>query len=143
MAVSSAPTAGLITDEAVVEARKMIGLQLRPRGRQREATPERIAESQQGDWRSQTPLFRDHTHGRKSRYGSTESPPMFADGVRLGSAGPDGGCLASTASTHGNDWELYRTSSGRLVSAVEGSSGSRKEAEPFRASRAAVPEASN
>ena len=75
--VGHAPAEGKITDEAIAQARGMIGLQLRPEGPYlQDATADTIRNfcNDIGDL---NPLYRDAEHGRLSRHGSNVAHPMF------------------------------------------------------------------
>ena len=62
--VGERPAEGRITDEAIAEARKMIGLQLRPEGPYlQDATPDTIRNFCNGIG-DLNPLYRDLEHGR-------------------------------------------------------------------------------
>jgi acyl dehydratase len=130
-AVSDAPTEGLITDEAVAQARKMIGLQLRPEGPYlRDATPDTIANFSNGIG-DLNPLFRDPAHGRASRYGSTLAHPMFP--MAYGWIGRTRWGLPGVHGFYaGNDWELFRhIRPGDSLSAVERVAGVEEKQSKF------------
>lgn len=113
------PAEGLITDEAVADARKMIGLQLRPEGPYlQDATPDTLRNWCNGIG-DLNPLYRDLEHGRLSRHGTQLAHPMFPMGfgwigrTRWGLPGVHGFYA-------GNDWELFRhIRPGDRVNAIE------------------------
>ena len=81
--VGERPAEGRITDEAIAEARKMIGLQLRPEGPYlQDATPDTLRNFCNGIG-DLNPLYRDLEHARISRHGTMLAHPMFPDGLWL------------------------------------------------------------
>ena len=117
--VGDAPAEGRITDEAIADAVKMIGMQLRPEGPYlQDATLDTLRNFCNGVG-DLNPLYRDYEYGRSSRYGSFLGHPMFpmAYGwigrTRWGLPGVHGFGA-------GNDWELYRhVRAGDRISAIE------------------------
>ena len=117
--VGSAPAEGKITDEAIAEAKKMIGLQLRPEGPYlQDATPDTIRNFCNGIG-DLNPLYRDEEHGRQSRQGSIVAHPMFP--MAFGWVGRTRWGLPGVHGFYaGNDWELYRhVRPGDRITAIE------------------------
>ena len=117
--VGSAPAEGKITDEAIAEARKMIGLQLRPEGPYlQDATADTIRNFCNGIG-DLNPLYRDEEHGRLSRQGSIVAHPMFP--MAFGWVGRTRWGLPGVHGFYaGNDWELYRhVRPGDRITAIE------------------------
>ncbi len=113
------PAEGLITDEAVAEARKMIGLQLRPEGPYlQDATPDTLRNWCNGIG-DLNPLYRDLEHGRLSRHGTQLAHPMFP--MAFGWIGRTRWGLPGVHGFYaGNDWELFRhIRPGDRVNAIE------------------------
>ena len=117
--VGDAPAEGQITDEAIADAVKMIGMQLRPEGPYlQDASLDTLRNFCNGIG-DMNPLYRDLEYGRVSRYGSFLAHPMFpmAYGwigrTRWGLPGVHGFGA-------GNDWELFRhVRVGDRISAIE------------------------
>ena len=117
--VGSAPAEGKITDEAVAEARGMIGLQLRPEGPYlQDASLDTIRNFCNGIG-DLNPLYRDAEYTRNNRYGSVLAHPMFP--MAFGWVGRTRWGLPGVHGFYaGNDWELYRhVRPGDRVTAIE------------------------
>jgi acyl dehydratase len=113
------PAEGRITDEAVAEARKMIGLQLRPEGPYlQDATADTLRNWCNGIG-DLNPLYRDMEHGRLSRHGTQLAHPMFP--MAYGWIGRTRWGLPGVHGFYaGNDWELFRhIRPGDRVNAIE------------------------
>lgn len=118
-ALGERPQEGRITDEAVAEARAMIGTILRPEGPYlQDATPDTLRNWCNGIG-DLNPLYREAEYGRPSRYGSQIAHPLFpmaygwVGRTRWGLPGVHGFGA-------GNDWELFRNvRPGDRISAVE------------------------
>ena len=105
--VGERPAEGRITDEAIAEARNMIGLQLRPEGPYlQDATPDTLRNFCNGIG-DLNPLYRDLEHGRSpatARCWRIRCFPMaygWIGRTRWGLPGVHGFYA-------GNDWELFR-----------------------------------
>src|SRR5438128_6288157 len=105
--IGTAPSEGLITDQAIEQARGMLGTILRPEGPYlQDVTVDTIRNFCNGVG-DLNPLYRDAEYGRNSRYANVIAPPMFpmAYGwlgrTRWGFPGVHGFYA-------GNDWELFR-----------------------------------
>lgn len=105
--VGNAPAEGRITDEAVAEARKMIGLHLRPEGPYlQDATADTLRNWCNGIG-DLNPLYRDYGYGRGTRYGSMVGHPMFP--MAFGWLGRTRWGLPGVHGFYaGNDWEVFR-----------------------------------
>ncbi|MGO8713071.1 MAG: MaoC family dehydratase N-terminal domain-containing protein [Rhizomicrobium sp.] len=117
--VGSAPAEGKITDEAIADAKNMIGLQLRPEGPYlQDATGDTIRNFCNGIG-DLNPLYRDEEHGRLNRYGSIVAHPMFP--MAFGWIGRTRWGLPGVHGFYaGNDWELYRhVRPGDRITAIE------------------------
>lgn len=117
--VSSAPAAGKITDEAVAEARKMIGVRLRPEGPYlQDATIDTLRNFCNGIG-DLNPLYRDTEYGRLTIHGSMLAHPMFP--MAFGWVGRSRWGLTGVHGFYaGNDWELFRHSQpGDRITAIE------------------------
>lgn len=113
------PAEGRITDEAIADARKMIGLQLRPEGPYlQDATPDTLRNWCNGIG-DMNPLYRDMEHGRLSRHGTQLAHPMFP--MAFGWIGRTRWALPGVHGFYaGNDWELFRhVRPGDRVNAIE------------------------
>lgn len=113
------PAEGRITDEAVADARSMIGLQLRPEGPYlQDATPDTLRNWCNGIG-DLNPLYRELEHGRLSRHGSQLAHPMFL--MAFGWIGRTRWGLPGVHGFYaGNDWELFRhIRPGDRVTAIE------------------------
>ena len=76
-AIKAAPAQGAITEEAIDNARAMIGRRLRPEGPYvQDVTVDTIRTFCNGIGEL-NPLYRDLEYGRSTRYGSIIAPPMF------------------------------------------------------------------
>jgi len=117
--VGHAPAEGKITDEAIAQARGMIGLQLRPEGPYlQDATDDTIRNFCNGIG-DLNPLYRDSEHGRQSRYGTNVAHPMFP--MAFGWIGRTRWGLPGVHGFYaGNDWELFRhIRPGDRITAIE------------------------
>lgn len=105
--LSSVPVEAKITDEAVAQARGMIGLYLRPEGPYLQDVSPDTSQNFCNGIGDVNPLYRDIERGRKSHLGSLVAHPMFpyAYGwpgrTRWGLPGVHGFYA-------GNDWEFFR-----------------------------------
>ena len=118
-AVGSAPAEGKITDQAVAEARAMIGLHLRPEGPYlQDATQDTVRNFCNGIG-DLNPLYRDTEYGRLTRYGTIVGHPMFP--MAFGWVGRTRWGLPGVHGFYaGNDWELFRhVRPGDRISAIE------------------------
>ncbi|HEX7128188.1 MAG TPA: MaoC family dehydratase N-terminal domain-containing protein [Thermodesulfobacteriota bacterium] len=105
--ISQAPVEGRITEEAIEQARRMIGALLRPEGPYlQDATIDTLRNFCNGIG-DLNPLYRDAEYGRKTRFGTMVGHPLFpmAYGwigrTRWGFPGVHGFYA-------GNDWEFFR-----------------------------------
>jgi acyl dehydratase len=117
--VGSAPAEGVITDSAIEDARKMIGLQLRPEGPYlQDATIDTMRNFCNGIG-DLNPLFRETGDGRASRYGEMIAHPMFP--MAYGWIGRTRWGLPGVHGFYaGNDWELFRhIRAGDRISSIE------------------------
>src|SRR4051812_2188718 len=117
--VGSAPAEGKITPEAIADAKKMIGLQLRPEGPYlQDATEDTIRNFCNGIG-DMNPLYRDLEVGRLTRHGSMLGHPMFP--MAFGWVGRTRWGLPGVHGFYaGNDWELYRhVRPGDRITAIE------------------------
>jgi acyl dehydratase len=116
--VGSAPAEGKITDQAVADARKMIGLQLRPEGPISRTRP-RTRSGTSATGSDLNPLYREAEYGRLSRYGTQVGHPMFP--MAFGWIGRTRWGLPGVHGFYaGNDWELFRhVRPGDRISAIE------------------------
>jgi acyl dehydratase len=98
---------GVITDEAVANARNMIGVILRPEGPYlQDATLDTIRNFSNGIG-DVNPLYRDAEYGRRSRYSSVLAHPMFP--YAFGWPGRSRWGLPGVHGFYaGNDWEFVR-----------------------------------
>lgn len=100
------PTEGKITDEAIAEVRKMIGLKLRPEQYLRDASVDTITNFSNG-MGDINPLYRDVEYARWTKYGGLVAHPTFCythhwpGRTRWGLPGVHGFGV-------GNDMEFYR-----------------------------------
>jgi hypothetical protein len=105
--IGAAPAEGKITDETVADARRMIGLQLRPEGPYlQDATADTLRNFCNGIG-DLNPLYREAEYGRGSRYGGQIGHPMFP--MAFGWIGRTRWGLPGVHGFYaGNDWELFR-----------------------------------
>jgi acyl dehydratase len=105
--VGSAPAEGRITDEAVADARAMIGLQLRPEGPYlQDATSDTLRNWCNGIG-DLNPLYREPGYGAATRHGGQVAHPMFP--MAYGWVGRTRWGLPGVHGFYaGNDWELFR-----------------------------------
>ena len=117
--VGHAPAEGLITDQAIADARAMIGLHLRPEGPYlQDATADTMRNWCNGIG-DLNPLYREIGYGAATRYGTMVGHPMFP--MAFGWLGrtrwglPGVQCFDS-----GNDWEIFRhIRPGDRITAIE------------------------
>jgi len=117
--IGNAPEEGKITDQAIADARAMIGLHLRPEGPYlQDATIDTLRNFCNGIG-DLNPLYRDTERGRLSRYGSMLAHPMFP--MAFGWVGRSRWGLPGVHGFYvGNDWELFRhIRPGDCISAIE------------------------
>jgi acyl dehydratase len=117
--IGKAPEEGKITDQAIADARKMIGLHLRPEGPYlQDATIDTLRNFCNGIG-DLNPLYRDVERGRLSRYGGMLAHPMFP--MAFGWVGRSRWGLSGVHGFYvGNDWELFRhIRPGDRISAIE------------------------
>ena len=117
--VGSAPAEGLITDQAIADAKAMIGLHLRPEGPYlQDATPDTLRNWCNGIG-DLNPLYRDIGYGAATRYGTMLGHPMFP--MAFGWLGRTRWGLPGVHGFYaGNDWELFRhVRPGDRISAIE------------------------
>ncbi|CAN5718688.1 MaoC family dehydratase N-terminal domain-containing protein [soil metagenome] len=113
------PAEGTITDEAIADAKAMIGLQLRPEGPYlQDATADTLRNWCNGIG-DLNPLYRDPGYAGKTRFGSQVGHPMFP--MAFGWLGRTRWGLPGVHGFYaGNDWELFRhVRPGDRISAVE------------------------
>jgi acyl dehydratase len=106
-AMTDAPNEAKITDEAVIAAKAMIGMRLRPEGPYlQDITIDTIRNFCNGVG-DLNPLYRDSEYGRNSRYASLIASPMFP--MAYGWLGRTRWGLPGVHGFYaGNDWELFR-----------------------------------
>ena len=117
--VGDAPVEGKITDQAIADAKAMIGLQLRPEGPYlQDATDDTLRNFCNGIG-DLNPLYRDLEYARNTRYGSNLAHPMFP--LAFGWVGRSRWGLPGVHGFGaGNDWEMYRhIRVGDRISAIE------------------------
>lgn len=105
--MDAAPAEAQITDEAIEQARQMIGVYLRPEGPYlQDATIDTLRNFCNGIG-DVNPLYRDAEYGRWSRYGSMIGHPMFP--YAFGWPGRTRWGLSGVHGFYaGNDWEFFR-----------------------------------
>jgi acyl dehydratase len=105
--VGSAPAEGRITDQAIADAKAMIGLYLRPEGPYlQDATPDTLRNFCNGIG-DVNPLYREPGYGAATRYGMMLAHPMFP--MAFGWIGRTRWGLPGVHGFYaGNDWELFR-----------------------------------
>lgn len=117
--VGHAPAEGRITDQAVADARAMIGLQLRPEGPYlQDATADTLRNWCNGIG-DLNPLYREPGYGAQTRHGGQVGHPMFP--MAYGWVGRTRWGLPGVHGFYaGNDWELIRhVRPGDRLSAIE------------------------
>ena len=117
--VGHAPAEGRITDQAVADARAMIGLQLRPEGPYlQDATADTLRNWCNGIG-DLNPLYREPGYGALTRHGGQVGHPMFP--MAYGWVGRTRWGLPGVHGFYaGNDWELFRhVRPGDRLSAIE------------------------
>lgn len=117
--VGAAPAEGRITDEAIANARAMIGLQLRPEGPYlQDATPDTLRNWCNGIG-DLNPLYRDPGYGPGTRYGTMVAHPNFP--MAYGWLGRTRWGLPGVHGFYaGNDWEIFRhVRPGDRITAIE------------------------
>lgn len=113
------PPEGVITEQSIVDAKAMIGLQLRPEGPYiQDATPDTMRNFCNGIG-DLNPLYRELEYGRTTRHAGMIAHPMFpmaygyVGRTRWGFPGVHGFFA-------GHDWELFRhVRPGDRISAIE------------------------
>lgn len=102
------PVEQTITDEAVAQARSMIGLELRPEGPYlQDATPDTLRNFCNGIG-DLNPVYREAGYGHQSRHGTMLGHPMFP--MAYGWIGRTRWGLPGVHGFYaGNDWEFFRT----------------------------------
>jgi acyl dehydratase len=105
--VGAAPAEGRITDQAIADAKAMIGLQLRPEGPYlQDATSDTMRNWCNGIG-DLNPLYREIGYGASTRYGTQVGHPMFP--MAFGWVGRTRWGLPGVHGFYaGNDWELFR-----------------------------------
>ena len=117
--VGGAPAEGKITDQAIADARKMVGLQLRPEGPYlQDATIDTLRNFCNGIG-DLNPLYRETEYGRGTRHAEMIAHPMFP--MAYGWIGRTRWGLPGVHGFYaGNDWELFRhIRPGDRISAIE------------------------
>ncbi len=117
--VGSAPAEGRITDQAIADAKAMIGLHLRPEGPYlQDATADTLRNWCNGIG-DLNPLYREIGYGASTRYGSMLAHPMFP--MAFGWLGRTRWGLPGVHGFYaGNDWELFRhVRPGDRITAIE------------------------
>lgn len=118
-AVGNAPAEGQITDEAVVAARAMIGLQLRPEGPYLQDASADTLRNWCNGIGDLNPLYREGGYGSGTRFGTQIGHPMFP--MAYGWLGRTRWGLPGVHGFYaGNDWELFRhVRPGDRITAIE------------------------
>ncbi|QYY33830.1 MaoC family dehydratase N-terminal domain-containing protein (plasmid) [Cupriavidus pinatubonensis] len=117
--VGNAPAEGRITDEAIADAKAMIGLHLRPEGPYlQDATADTLRNWCNGIG-DLNPLYRDVGYASGTRYGTQLGHPMFP--MAFGWLGRTRWGLPGVHGFYaGNDWELFRhVRPGDRITAIE------------------------
>ena len=117
--VGNAPAEGRITDQAIADARAMVGLQLRPEGPYlQDATADTLRNWCNGIG-DLNPLYRDPGYGAATRFGTQLGHPMFP--MAFGWLGRTRWGLPGVHGFYaGNDWELFRhVRPGDRITAIE------------------------
>jgi len=117
--VGGAPAEGKITDQAIADARKMVGLQLRPEGPYlQDATIDTLRNFCNGIG-DLNPIYRETEYGRGTRHAEMIAHPMFP--MAYGWIGRTRWGLPGVHGFYaGNDWELFRhIRPGDRISAIE------------------------
>ena len=106
-AMKDAPTEGKITDEAIANAKAMIGMRLRPEGPYlQDVTLDTIRNFCNGIG-DLNPIYRDAEYGRNGRYANVIAHPMFP--MAYGWLGRTRWGLPGVHGFYaGNDWECFR-----------------------------------
>jgi acyl dehydratase len=117
--VGSAPAEGRITDEAIANAKAMIGLQLRPEGPYLQDASSDTLRNWCNGIGDLNPLYRDPGYGHATRHATQVGHPMFP--MAYGWLGRTRWGLPGVHGFYaGNDWELFRhVRPGDRISAVE------------------------
>jgi len=117
--VGSAPAEGRITDQAIADAKAMIGLHLRPEGPYlQDASADTLRNFCNGIG-DLNPLYREAGYGPTTRYGTMLAHPMFP--MAFGWVGRTRWGLPGVHGFYaGNDWELFRhVRPGDRITAIE------------------------
>ncbi|WP_226797980.1 MaoC family dehydratase N-terminal domain-containing protein [Cupriavidus necator] len=117
--VGNAPAEGRITDQAIADAKAMIGLHLRPEGPYlQDATADTLRNWCNGIG-DLNPLYRDVGYAAGTRYGTMVAHPMFP--MAFGWLGRTRWGLPGVHGFYaGNDWELFRhVRPGDRITAIE------------------------
>lgn len=117
--VGNAPAEGRITDQAIADAKAMIGLHLRPEGPYlQDATADTLRNWCNGIG-DLNPLYRDVGYAAGTRYGTMVGHPMFP--MAFGWLGRTRWGLPGVHGFYaGNDWELFRhVRPGDRITAIE------------------------
>lgn len=117
--VGNAPAEGRITDQAIADAKAMVGLHLRPEGPYlQDATADTLRNWCNGIG-DLNPLYRDVGYANSTRYGTLLGHPMFP--MAFGWLGRTRWGLPGVHGFYaGNDWELFRhVRPGDRITAIE------------------------
>lgn len=117
--VGNAPAEGRITDQAIADAKAMVGLHLRPEGPYlQDATADTLRNWCNGIG-DLNPLYRDVGYAGGTRYGTMVGHPMFP--MAFGWLGRTRWGLPGVHGFYaGNDWELFRhVRPGDRITAIE------------------------
>ena len=117
--VGSTPAEGIITDEAIANAKAMIGLQLRPEGPYLQDASSDTLRNWCNGIGDLNPLYREIGYGHSTRHATQLAHPMFP--MAYGWLGRTRWGLPGVHGFYaGNDWELFRhVRPGDRISAVE------------------------